>query len=215
MPLLNDNEGVNPGDEIVIKKEIKIEPTTPKKPEVYQQRKSMLLEYKELFAALMKLPDRELQNNLLSVINNQRTIKTRTIGTQTDHIEFKELIAYQCKTASTISFECERNSSNNKSGQIRNMSKKRKRKVSLPQANKESRAKQLAKINKPRITKCNYIPMTDKKVEQKCNPSKRKRSNSFSVSECSSDIVNIFEDTEAIHSMQIEQCFSPLESGLL
>ncbi|XP_037816831.1 uncharacterized protein LOC119607125 [Lucilia sericata] len=193
--------------------------------QVYQQRKRMLPEYKELFAALMKLPDKEIQNKLLAVINSHHSpTKYRTVETQTDPVEIKDSL---CKEAEELSIRDTANGSGNETpnGKDSNTSeemvkkRKRKRKVSLPQANKESRAKQLAKMNKPKTSMMNNgvnaTATLSAQNGQRLNSPKRQRIDSFSISECSSDIVNIFDDHQTNILMEINQSNMPFENGLL
>ncbi|XP_065357450.1 uncharacterized protein Charon [Calliphora vicina] len=200
------------------------------KAEVYQQRKRMLPEYKELFAALMRLPDKEMQKKLLAVINNH-SIQHRTIETQTDPADIKESTnikqeAISPKPGSNGIVSTNTNGSGNDTPKSKDSSisgeavkkRKRKRKVSLPQANKESRAKQLAKMNKPKTSTANngVIVTTPSTLEQhELKSQKRQRIDSFSISECSSDVANIYEDTETNLIRAIEQSGNRLDNGLL
>ncbi|KNC31104.1 hypothetical protein FF38_06651 [Lucilia cuprina] len=190
--------------------------------QVYQQRKRMLPEYKELFAALMKLPDKEMQNKLLAVINSHHSPREyRTIETQTDPVEIKDLLS---KETEEISIRETANGSGNETPNSKDSNaseemvkkRKRKRKVSLPQANKESRAKQLAKMNKPKTSMMNNDAAKPSAPNgQQLNSPKRQRIDSFSISECSSDIVNIFDDHQTNVIMEFNKLNEPFENGLL
>ncbi|TMW54428.1 hypothetical protein DOY81_000420 [Sarcophaga bullata] len=198
------------------------------KGEVYQKRKQMLPEYKDLFAALLRLPDKEVQKKLLDVINNHKPVEYRNVETQTDfteHISSKSIKDEEISTSSTASA----NSVNLGIHKTLNGSKvangvdatptdvpkkrKRKRKVSLPQANKESRAKQVVKMNRPKaIANDNNLPRSQSSVTS--NGIKRQRMES-TFSECSSDVANICEDFVTNPSTEFQKWNICLENGLL
>ncbi|KAM7351254.1 charon [Cochliomyia hominivorax] len=200
------------------------------KAEVYEKRKRMLPEYKELFAALMKLSDKDMQKKLLSVINNHQT-EYRSVETQTDLIEFKEATTTTEINSKEMFVEDSSpiteltNSNCKKDTQNRNdnfitvgeviKKRKRKRKVSLPQANKESRAKQLAKMNKPKIVLASgKSSETVAPAQENSSSTKRQRMASLCISECSLDIFNTFEDTQTNYLWEWEHSNCPLENGL-
>lgn len=196
------------------------------KPEAYQKRKSMLSEYKELFAAIMKFSDKEMQKKLLNVINNQQVIEQRSVETQTDPVEFKETT--DCPKEDTNKNKHENVDTNDdiiykihhetKSGGEVIKKRKRKRKVSLPQVNKESRAKQLAKMNKPKVSLSvngNNIVMSPNSTNDEGGPAKRQRVESLCLSECSSDVVNTFEDMHKTPDTEFQQYNTRLENGLM
>lgn len=199
------------------------------KGEVYQKRKQMLPEYKELFAALLKLPDKEIQKKLLDVINNHKPVEYRNVETQTDfteHISPKSIKIEEISNSSTASG----NSANSGVHKTPNGGKaasdveatstdvpkkrKRKRKVSLPQANKESRAKQVVKMNRPNRILANDNNLPRSQSSESTNGIKRQRMES-TFSECSSDVANIYDDMVTNPSREIEKFYIRLENGLL
>lgn len=200
----------------IITKDKSVLPSTPAKAAVYHQRKRMLPEYKELFAALMRLPDKEIQKKLLDVINNHHSIEHRTVETQTDTIEYKnsEINNNDAKTRLLSTHSNVVENTNPTRDIVKK--RKRKRKVALPQVNKESRTKQLAKMNKPKAAyRHNVLTPPYKTEPQNLNSPKRQRMDSFCLLEFGSELSNIVEDTQTNHLEEIKQTFSPLENGLL
>lgn len=141
---------------------IKSEVTTVRSPEggvseTYQQRKGMLSEYQELFKALWRLPDKEVQQKVLRCIN----AKYRSVETQTDPVEILE-INPKIQKHDAVEDKSIVNTNNQESTSPNDTcsepskpatpkKRKRKRKVSVPQVNKESRVavthkRQLAKM---------------------------------------------------------------------
>lgn len=192
------------------------------KPEVYQKRKVMINEYKELFAAIMKFSDKEMQKKLLNVINNHPVIEQRSVETQTEPVEFKDSCQTvgeetnnsknEIETINTISSEIQH------SGEVIRK-RKRKRKVSLPQANKESRAKQLAKMNKPKtsVSANGNVALSpdDDTNDSPGSAAKRQRGESLCLSEYSVDVANIVEDMHKTTDKESELYDKCLENGLL
>ena len=199
------------------------------KGEVYQKRKQMLPEYKELFAALLKLPDKEVQKKLLDVINNHKPVECRNVETQTDfteHISPKSIKDEEILISNTASADSANSGvyKTSNGGKAANdveatptdvpKKRKRKRKVSLPQANKESRAKQVVKMNRPKTIPTNDNNLPRSQFSEATNGMKRQRMES-TFSECSSDVANICDDFVTNPSREIEKWNICLENGLL
>lgn len=196
-----------------------ISPPATGKIDVYQQRKMMVAENPELFTALMKIRDKELQRKLLKVLNEHNTIQYRSIEVQTEPLEVIELqrseiqpyVFHEIVTKSTYSSpsspsnDASKQKESTTAGGEHTKKRRRKRKVALPQANKESRvAKQNAKLNKPVSLAIKNIPSQNSTNYSK-TPLKRPRLNSLDISENSLDVMNIFDDVESEESKKQTQ----------
>uniref|UniRef100_A0A1A9VZN1 ANK_REP_REGION domain-containing protein n=1 Tax=Glossina brevipalpis TaxID=37001 RepID=A0A1A9VZN1_9MUSC len=121
----------------------------------YQQRKSMQSAYKELFSALLRLPDKQVQQRVLDAINGKLKIFS-TVATQTDPIEISE-----CTAKVNVSNKEETGKycvpQNEKEGQkiftSTNKRRRRRRRIMLPQVTKESHAVTALKNLPPKMIK--------------------------------------------------------------
>lgn len=212
---------------------ITAKPQTPpntKKTQVYQQRKLMLMEYRELFTALMKLPDKEIQRKICNVINDE-TVECRSMATQTDPVEIREFKreenekqVYIIKELNTDGESLDLNPKSQPEETMAIKKRKRKRKISLPHANKESRVtKQVAKANKP-------ISLNSKSLNNNLNNSPKTNDNPLKrqcfdplmldSSTTDSSILNCVDDLFGIttHKNLVKDVFLSnieLENGLL
>uniref|UniRef100_A0A1I8PR77 Uncharacterized protein n=1 Tax=Stomoxys calcitrans TaxID=35570 RepID=A0A1I8PR77_STOCA len=135
---------------------------------VYNQRKGMLKEFGELFSALMKLPDKQIQAKVLGCINASYC----SVGTQTEPVEILERSPTDSRVENVthkqdlkqepLSLPSPSDTSSELSKPPTPKKRKRKRKVSQPQANKVSRVaetqkRHMAKMSRPQ----NYLRATD------------------------------------------------------
>ncbi|XP_073825584.1 charon [Musca autumnalis] len=210
----------------VVKKEVKqlekIEMEQKPSP-VYEQRKCMLNEFKELFGVLMRFPDKEIQQKVLRCLNAKYANKE----TQTDPVEILET-STSAHLVNAMKAESTPTSPNN-SRPPTPKKRKRRRKVALPQASKESRVAQrtlLAKMNVKQKPQLQQLPqIEDNSTQQMLNggsPAKRARLDS--ETSISSSINNMFDDIlvtmreEKLYQNIIKDCLMadiPLENGLL
>lgn len=207
---------------------VKTSPSSLVKGEVYQERKRMLPEYKELFAALLRLPDKEVQRKIFDVINNHKSVEYQNAETQTDFTESivtKSMNADETSISSPTSISSATSKDDKSVTKTENIGettstnvpkkRKRKRKVSQPQVNKESRAKQLVKMNKPRTTFTHEnMNLSSPMASETTNGVKRQRMES-TFSECSSDLADVCEDFSTNPYREYKQWKNPLENGLL
>ncbi|XP_061388235.1 uncharacterized protein LOC133323310 [Musca vetustissima] len=219
---------------VIVKKEMISPVKTEIKPEpshIYQQRKCMLNDYKELFSVLMRFPDKEIQQKVLRCLNAKYVNKE----TQTDPVEILNTADMQTTENVTTNVNSNTNNKNttestptspNSSRPPTPKKRKRKRKVALPQASKESRVAQrtlMAKMNVPQKPKRPIQEDTTSPCFINNIPAKRPRLDSEN-SITSSFISHMLEDLDV--AMKEEKMFKniirdcliadvPLENGLL
>ncbi|KAI9584006.1 hypothetical protein GQX74_010341 [Glossina fuscipes] len=152
----------------------------------YQQRKSMQSAYKELFTALLRLPDKQVQQRVLDAINGKLKSFT-TAATQTEPVELKECVGkVNASTKAEQEKYCAEENGKECPKIITSQSKRRRRRrrVMLPQVSKESHAVMALKNPSPKMIKrkvCNVNKVVNKDptMTQKDHISKRARLDSF------------------------------------
>lgn len=204
---------------------------------VYQERKIIIAEYKELFSALFKLPDKEVQQRILNAINNINNTKpSKSVETQTDPVvildetnkrhtlnvltpdainKIQQTNSVQAMApsplGSPISYTIDdAGTTTTETHQLRK--RKRKRKVCLPQANKESRAALVQKSSKARMSRPQSIENGNSK---KASVSmKRPRLDSLSIQlnsdssiDCSDLLASINKEDEARKKNKMKKDF--------
>lgn len=169
----------------------------------YQQRKSMQSAYKELFTALLRLPDKQVQQRVLDAINGKLKSFT-SVATQTEPVELKECVA-KVNTSTKAEQEkfCTEENGKECPKIITSQSKRRRRRrrVMLPQVSKESHAVMALKNLPPKMIKrkvCNVNKVVNKDptMAQQEHTSKRARLDSF-VGSIPSDL----ESADLLYSM--------------
>uniref|UniRef100_D3TQY4 Nuclear factor NF-kappa-B p110 subunit n=3 Tax=Glossina morsitans morsitans TaxID=37546 RepID=D3TQY4_GLOMM len=169
----------------------------------YQQRKSMQSAYKELFTALLRLPDKQVQQRVLDAINGKLKSFT-SVATQTEPVELKECVA-KVNTSTKAEQEkfCTEENGKECPKIITSQSKRRRRRrrVMLPQVSKESHAVMALKNPPPKMIKrkvCNVNKVVNKDptMAQQEHTSKRARLDSF-VGSIPSDL----ESADLLYSM--------------
>lgn len=218
-PVVVKNETVKvptPNATVIVKREMKppIQNDMEQKPShIYQQRKYMLNEYKELFSVLMRFSDKEISQKVVRCLNAKYANKE----TQTDPVEIletsssKELVP-PVNTNTTESTPTSPNNSRPPTPKKR----KRRRKVAEPQANKESRVAQRSLLSEKSVQRKPSSQTPEIAQSNNDCPAKRRRSNSV----CSIDSIlfNMITDEDELYEGFIKDCIIadvPLENGLL
>ncbi|XP_075152874.1 charon [Haematobia irritans] len=195
---------------------------------IYNQRKEMLSEFRDLFSALMRIPDKELQTKILRCIN----AKYRSVETQTDPVEFEKesrpehqkAIKSEQKSESEASIESQNDTSSSKIKPPKK--RKRKRQISEPRASKVSRVAEMKKHQTAKMKRPNNCMDLTKKSSLENNSEIKRNRTSSNISDVSYvnkivdeiNLDNSMKTNENLYGIIVKEYLLaeiPQENGLL